>query len=326
MKPKENLLRAIRRDRPAWVPEGLDGPVYLANVATIGSPVVERPDGAPGRDGFGVQWSLLEHAEGGTFPAAGGHTIHDIGDRHRELVVPVVADQDWDRVRTEAGEVDRDESLVMGFVEMGLFERSYLLLGMEEALVAYLTHPRQMYELLGVIADYKIELITKFHEAAGLDMVWYGDDWGTQTSLFIPADAWRRTIKPHLKRIYDCMRRLGILINQHSCGKIDSIFADVVELGADLWNPCQPCNDLAAMKRSYGDRIAFHGGIDSQFVLDRPGVTADEVRAEARRVIDTLAPGGGYVAGPSHHVPRDPRLLAALRDEVVTYGRAFYAD
>ena len=59
-----------------------------------------------------------------------------------------------------------------------------------------------------------------------------------------------------------------------------------MELGAGLWNPCRPCNDLGELKRSYGDRIAFHGGIDNQFVLDRLGVTADEVRAEARRVID----------------------------------------
>jgi hypothetical protein len=95
-------------------------------------------------------------------------------------------------------------------------------------------------------------------------------------------------------------------------------------LGADIWNPCQPCNDLAGLKRQYGDRISFHGGMDSQFVLDRSGVTAAEVRAEARRVIDILAPGGGYIAGPSQRVPRDPVLVAALRDEVKCYGRNIY--
>jgi hypothetical protein len=41
---------------------------------------------------------------------------------------------------------------------MGIFERSYLLLGMEEALMNYITHPEEMYEMCGAIADYKIRL------------------------------------------------------------------------------------------------------------------------------------------------------------------------
>ena len=69
------------------------------------------------------------------------------------------------------------------------------------------------------------------------------------------------------------MKHRGILVNQHSCGKIASVFADVVEMGADIVNPCQPCNDLADLKRRFAGRITFCGGIDSQHVLDRPGVT-----------------------------------------------------
>jgi len=323
MTPKENLLRAIRRENPQWVPDGLDGPVYLANVATVYSPVAERPDEA-GQDGFGVHWSLEEHAEGGTFPTQGGHPIRQLGQWREQITVPDALAQDWDRIRAEVDGVDRDEYLVMGFVEMGLFERAYLLLGMEEALVAFLTEPQQMFQLLGAIADFKIETIKKFHDVADLDMVWYGDDWGTQQSLFLPPEVWRRIIRPHTQRIYDCMRERGILINQHSCGHVEAVFGDVVEMGADVWNPCQPCNDLARLKRLYGNHICFHGGIDSQFVLHRPGATAEQVRAEARRCIDTLAPGGGYIAGPSHHVPHDPELLLALKDEVESYGGTFY--
>jgi hypothetical protein len=324
MTPKENLLRAIRRDAPAWVPDGLDGPDCMANCVTIFSPVVERPKDVAAPDAFGVRWAYNARAEGGTFPAQGGHSISHISRWRQELVLPDVNCQDWDSIRARADAVDRDESLLMGLVEMGLFERAYLLLGMEEALMAFITEPDEMYEMLGVIANYKIELIRKFDDVARLDLVWLGDDWGTQQALFLPPAAWRRIIKPHLKRIYDCAKDRRILINQHSCGKIEAIFSDVVELGADMWNPCQPCNDLARLKRDYGDRISFHGGMDSQFVLDRPGVTAEEIRAEARRLIDILAPGGGYIAGPSQRVPRDPTLVAALRDEVRRYGRDAY--
>ena len=315
MTKKENMLRAIQRQNPEWVPNGMESLAYAPN------PVVERPDAA-GKDAFGILWALEEGAEGGTYPAMGGHIIHDIGDWRDKLVLPDLDAIDWSKTRAFAKTVDRDEKLVNGFVEMGLFERSYLLLGMEEALIAYLEEPEEMEAMLSVLADYKIELIKRYHEAAGgLDIIWYGDDWGTQNNLFIPPNVWRQTIKPHTQRIYDCMHELGIIVNQHSCGKIDSVFGDVVEMGADAWNPCQPCNDLAGLKREYGGKICFIGGIDSQFVLDRPGVTPEEVRAEVEKRMREMKQGGGYVAAPSHSVPYDPALVRAMVDAIRDFGR-----
>ncbi len=318
MKAKENLLRAIHHDGPDWVPNRMEA------VKVLGPPVCERP-GAAGLDAFGVRWSYEHGAEGGTFPAHGGHTIHDLERWREQITIPDVDELDWEPVIATAAEIDRDEMLVCAFVEMGLFERSYLLLGMEEALMAFASEPEVMAELLGAIADYKIRLIERFHEAVGLDMVWYGDDWGTQSDLFLSPETWRRTIKPHTRRIYDCIKRCGAMVNQHSCGQIEAIFPDMVEMGADIWNPCQPCNDLADMKRRHGRRITFCGGIDSQFVLARPGATCDEVRREVRRRIDELAADGGYIAAPSHSVPYDAQLLAAMNDEIATYGRQCYA-
>lgn len=272
MDARENLLRVIRHDRPAWVPREME------SVVRLHPPVVERPD-ATGPDAFGVQWAFVAEAEGGTYPLPDGHTIRDLAAWRQQLTLPDVDTLEWRSVASQAAAVDRERCLVEGFVEMGLFERSYLLLGMEEALVAYLQQPDLMAELLDALADYKIALISRFHEIAQLDILWYGDDWGTQRQLFLPPDIWRRIVRPPTQRIYDCAHRLGILVNQHSCGKIDAVFPDMVAMGADLWNPCQPCNDLAQLKAVYGGRITFCGGIDSQFVLARPDTTPDQVRA-----------------------------------------------
>ena len=317
MKPKENLLRAIRHDKPEWVPNGME------SVVVIFSPVVERPACA-GKDAFGVLWELEDGAHGGTFPAHNGHPVLELEKWREQVTMPDIEQLDWERVRAEADLINRTESFVYGICEMGLFERTYTVLGMEEALMAYLSEPDLMTELVSEIADYKIRLIERFDEVVDLDMIWYGDDWGTQDNLFMPPEIWRRIIRPHTQRIYDCLQVRGIIIDQHSCGKIEAVFPDMVEMGADIWNPCQPCNDLAALKKQFGDRICFCGGIDSQFVLDRPGVTTEEVRAEVRMRIDQLSAGGGYVAAPSHCVRYQQEIMDAMNDEISVYGRNVY--
>ena len=315
---KENYLNAIYRRNPEWVPFSDEA------LQIVFPPICERPAQA-GKDIFGCEWLLEEDAEGGTYPANRNFVITDLSKWREQITIPDVSRYDWSAARKRAEEIDRDQYLVGGFIEMGIFERLYLLLGMEEALMAFYTDEEEMYELASAIADYKIAFLKKYHEEIKLDILWYGDDWGTQTNLFISPEKWRKIIKPHTQRIYDCAKSLGIIINQHSCGKIDSIVGDLAEMGADCWNPCQPCNDLAGLKKQYGDQICFIGGVDSQFVLDNDSATREDVIAEVKRRIDEMAlPNGGYIIGPSHSVPYDPDKLEAMTRTIKEYGREIY--
>ncbi len=321
MTAKENMLRAIKHDNPEWVPGGTEATIW------VHSPVVERPD-KEGYDSFGVYYKIDEDVHGGTYPAKDGQTIRNLSNFRNEITIPDVDALDFSILNTSEGrlrpsELDRDNNLIMAFVEIGVFERSYMLLGMEEALINYIAEPELMAELANTIADYKVRLIRRFYQACPFDILWYGDDWGTQRNLFVDVDTWRAIIKPATKKVYDCAKELGVIINQHSCGYIAPIIPDIVEMGAEIWNPCQPCNDLPKLKSE--NKLTFCGGIDSQFVLDRPGVTAEDVRAEVRLRIDQLAQGGGYIATPSHSVPYNPDLIFAMNDEIEKYGKACYA-
>jgi len=316
MTRKENYLRAIQNRNPQWVP-------YVNEaVITVMPPVEERP-ARTGKDVFGCQW--LYEPYGGTYPAQYGFVITDIDNWRNQVRFPDVNQCDWSHAREEAAKIDREQYLVGGFIEMGIFERIYLLMGMEEALMAYYTDEDALCCLASAIADYKIEFLKKYHAEVGIDILWYGDDWGTQQNLFIPPEKWRKVIRPHTQRIYDCARELGIILNQHSCGKIDSILGDMVEMGAQVWNPCQPCNDLARLKKQYGDRICFCGGVDSQFVLDNPLTTPEDVVTEVKKRIDEMAlPTGGYIVGPSHTVPYNREKLEAMEKTIREYGADIY--
>ena len=78
--------------------------------------------------------------------------------------------------------------------------------------------------------------------------------------------------------------------------------------------------DTARLKREFGRRLSFCGAIDTQKVL--PHGSEGDVRAEVRRRIRDLAPGGGYVAAAVHCIQPDvpPRNIVAMCDEVRSAG------
>ncbi len=319
MTAKENLIAAIKHKNPEWVPNGMEKSIRLY------PPILERTLNE-GKDVFGCEWAFAGEAEGGTYPTEKNLVITDITKWKEQLHIPDVNQFDWSYVRHQVENIDREEYVLEGFCEMGLFERSYLLMGMDNALVNYMLEPELMYDMLSVLADYKVDFISKFDDEIGLDMIWYGDDWGTQRNLFVSPEIWRQIIRPNTRKIYDCMKERHLIINQHSCGKIDSIFGDLVEMGADIWNLCQPCNDLAGLKKKYSGSIAFHGGIDSQFILNNPDATPEMVKKEVKKRIDEMGEGGGYIAGASHMVPNHrPDIINAYNEAVDEYGTAIYS-
>ena len=124
---------------------------------------------------------------------------------------------------------------------------------------------------------------------------------------------------------------LGIVENMagavffHSCGNIYPLLGDLVDAGVDILNPVQvsagKMGDTARLKREFGDRLSFCGGIDTRWVM--PHGTTDDVRAEVRRRIRDLAPGGGYIAAAVHCIQPDvpPENVVAMCDEVRSAGR-----
>ncbi len=79
---------------------------------------------------------------------------------------------------------------------------------------------------------------------------------------------------------------------------------DLIEIGVDIINPVQVSAagmDTAELKKKYGKHLSFWGGgCDTQHVLNMGGPA--EVRAEVRRRIGDLAPGGGFVFNPVHNI------------------------
>jgi uroporphyrinogen decarboxylase len=162
-------------------------------------------------------------------------------------------------------------------------------------------------------------------EAVGphADILFYGDDVAFQQGPMVRRATYERHIKPYQQKNFDLLREHGGKIVYHSCGSVVTLVEDFIELGVDALNPVQVSAadmDTAMLKREFGDRISFWGGVDTQRVLPRG--TPEEVRQEVRHRIRDLAPGGGYVLCAVHNIQREvpPENIDAMYQEALATG------
>ncbi len=153
-----------------------------------------------------------------------------------------------------------------------------------------------------------------------VDIVFYGDDVAMQSGPLVSHDVYLQCIKPWHRKIFNFLRsRTKAKILYHSCGSVYSLIPDLIDLGIDALNPIQVSAkdmDTARLKREFGKRLTFWGGVDTQHVLPRG--TPDDVRAGVRRRIRDLAPGGGYVLNSVHNIQREvpPENVCAMFEAV----------
>ena len=200
------------------------------------------------------------------------------------------------------------------------------LIGMEGLLIRMIESPELISYLFKKITNYYLEVQKKIYQKAGnlIDIVFFGEDFATQNGLMFSKEMWRLFIKPNLEKMFKQAKEYGYKVMFHSCGAISEIIPDLIEIGVDILEPIQPKAkgmDIIELNKKYGDKISFHGNIDTQITMPRG--TKKDVEKEVLDIITNVAPGGGLIICTSHEIQGDVPVdnIITLYDTAIKYGK-----
>ncbi|TFG63929.1 MAG: hypothetical protein E4H36_04355, partial [Spirochaetales bacterium] len=150
-----------------------------------------------------------------------------------------------------------------------VFDRCWAFRGMEQFLADLLLEPELagfMLEKMALFFEQRTHMILK---AAGgcLDGAGFFNDLGTQRAMLVAPELYRRFVKPWERRLAEIVKSYGLKIFYHSCGAVEPVYDDFIDIGVDIVDPLQlRAMEVSAehVKQRYGPRITFHGGLDTQ--------------------------------------------------------------
>ena len=318
MNAKENALRIIRCDHPERIVTG--PPIH--NMSYFGCH--HRPFEGPGPDGpVGTVWTTVwgytmrKEQEGVMgFPQA--HPLAEVS----ALRTYQWPDPDDERIKgriyEQAAERTDPDVMLGGSHRETLWEKAYMLVGMEDLMTYLFTEPAFCREVFRRIMDFDLG-IARHYLAAGAEYAGLGDDLGTQIGPLLGPEMIREFLVPEYRRLFELYKARDVIIGFHSCGKIDGIADIFMDLGVDVLNPAQAtANDLDLLHAKTAGKMALQGAVSSAIIYDGPG---ERIASEARKRMWQLGRDGGYFCSPDQGLPFPPEHLQALHDTVEEYGR-----
>ena len=180
--------------------------------------------------------------------------------------------------------------------------------GVERVIMGIATEDPVTLAIMNRRVDFQLAMCERMLDAGGgrIDLLFTGDDYGTQNGLLMHPGKWRKIFKPALQKFLDLAHSHGARMVHHCCGSSREIMEDYIEIGLDCLQTIQPRAqgmDPGELKRLFGDRLSFHGAIDAQGGLQN--WTPEETREVVLHTIRVVGRSGGYVCAPSHNIQPD---------------------
>jgi len=276
-------------------------------------------------DNWGIHTRWVAHGAGGywdfcDFPLREA-TVDEVA------AWPMPSPDDYDYSTVAAACERYGEFAINGSAGFGdIINGNGMLRGMEQTLIDLINDdPAGL-----LLADRRMaiwtEITRRILKAADgkADLLWIGEDLGTQLGPMISMDIFQRHIRPRYQGYCDLAREWGIPVMMHCCGSSSWAFEEFIDMGIGVVDTLQPeAADMAPayLKQTFGGRLAFHGCISTAGPVAFG--TVDDTVAYCRESIDVMMPGGGYCFSPTHALQDNSPTanVVAMYETAREYGR-----
>lgn len=253
---------------------------------------------------YGITWRNVKN-ETGHFTEIVKHPLAD-EEAIESYQMPRVEDATdvIEATQKAIAEYGKDKWII-GSCQCSVFEAAWYLRGLDTFMMDLAMEEDFVEPFLDKVMAFPLQMGLKFIDL-GVDMVWLGDDIATQRNMMMSPAMWRKYFKPRYAKMFAAFKAANpnIKLCYHSCGNLQDVVDDLIEIGLDVLNPIQPlAMEPTAFKKRFGDRITMYGAMDVQNIM--PFGKPEDVRREVKRLIEGCAPGGGFILSPAHHIQSD---------------------
>lgn len=282
----------------------------------------------PGRhvDVWGIHTRWIKHESGGYWDFCD----FPLKDADLETVenwpMPNPDDFDYSRV-AETCDRYAEYALFVGGAGLGdIINSAGMIRTMEQVLVDLFTDDEAGLRYIDRRALVLLEVTQRTIEAAKgkIDLMWMGEDLGSQISPMMSLDLYRRHIRPRHQKFVDLAKVHGLPVVIHTCGSSSWAYEDFIEMGFTGVDTLQPeATNMSPryLKDHFGGRLAFHGCISTAGPVAYG--TLDEVVANVRETLEIMMPGGGYCLAPTHQLQDNSPTenVVAMYEAAKRFGR-----
>ncbi len=277
-------------------------------------------------DIWGIHTRWVEHANGGYWDFC-DFPLRDAGlETVERWPMPSPDDYDYAAI-PQLCRTYRHYYLMVGNPGAGdMINTAGMIRSMDQVLMDLMTGEPACLRFMERKNEIQLAVLDRTLEAAKgeIDLLWLGEDLGTQRAPLISKDLFRRYIRPQHQKFADLARAYGIPVMMHSCGSSSWAYEDFLEMGITIVDTLQPeALNMAPeiLKRTFGDRMSFHGCISTAGVVAHG--TPEETREMVRRTLETMMPGGGFAISPTHMLQDNSPVenVVALYEAAKKYGK-----
>lgn len=185
---------------------------------------------------------------------------------------------------------------------VNVFECMHPVCGHEHMLVGMALDPDWVRDMCEVYSDLLIKTQEiMFAEGGVPDGVWYYEDMGFKAKPFMSPAMYTEIVWPAHQKTFDFAHSHGLPVVVHSCGYVEQLVPGLIEAGMDCLQAMEvkAGMDLVKLKKEFGDKIAFCGGMDIRALESNDTAKVDD---ELRKKLPIAMDGSGYILHTDHSV------------------------